>query len=282
MPMRKNFGHKKFRRNLAGQKYSNPLFAKKNWRQFIIDRFSLFGFGVVLLFLLFVYLLFYSPLLQITTIEIQGTDAETAKVLDEKYVRWQLGQRRFWVFRQSNILLFSTSWLIENIEKEYSFESLTINKKTPHSLHVTIKEKEPELIWTTDNTSFYISEKGIVSSKVNDTQTIEGFKTVFDQSNEVVRPGDMVLPPEKISFIINAINRVSDFTVFEIDSFTIPHRLSSQFSAQTTEGYAIYFDMTKDLSNQIVKLKEVFTDSDRLRNPEEYIDLRIGDRVYIK
>lgn len=269
-------------RTRAEQRYSNPLFAKKNWRQFIIDRFSLFGFGIILLFLLFVYLLFYSPILQIATIEIQGTDAETAKVLDEKYVRWQLDQRRFLVFRQGNILFFSTSWLTENIEKEYSFESLAINKKIPHLLRITIQEKNPELIWTTDNTSFYISEKGIVSSKVTETDNREGMNTVFDQSNETVQPGDMVLPPEKISFITETIDRVSDFTIFEIDSFTIPHRLSSQFSVQTTEGYAIYFDTTKDLSSQIIKLKEVFTDTNQLQTPEEYIDLRIGDRVYIK
>jgi len=282
--MRWNFRQKKLqRKKLREPIYQNPLFTKKTWQTFIIERFSFFGWLTILVSLLIIYLIFYSPLLKITKIEIQGVDHAAAKTIEEKFIKWQLDQRKWLIFKQNNILLFSKKWLRSNLEEKYAPQSLVIDKKFPHSLYVEINEKSPEFIWVTNDQYYYLDQNGQITASISDKNKVENLTLIYDESNETVKPGQAVLTETKVSFIKQLISQMNEITAIEIDSYSLPNSFNTQFNIQTTAGYKIYFDTSKDLDTQVTKLKRVIDEKDiPSQPPAEYIDLRIGDRVYLK
>lgn len=281
--MRWDFRKKK----LAGTKstrptYQNPLYAKKNWQSFIIQRFSFFGWLVLLVFLLVIYAIFYSPLLQINKIEISGTSSVPADIIEEKFVKWQLEQRKWLIFRQNNILLFSKKWLQENIEQQYTIDTLAIDKKLLHTLSVTITERTPTLVWKTNEKIYYLDENGFIASAIANSESVIDLPQILDEGNESVNIGQEILTNEKISFIKELVEAMPTINALEVTSYSTPHQLSTQINVQVTDGYQIYFDSQKELTNQIEKLRRALTESESAQSPQEYIDLRIGDRVYVK
>lgn len=281
--MRWNVHQKRIERHSHSRpSFKNPLFTKRSWQQFVIERLSIFAWILILGGLGIVYLLFYSPLLQINRIEIKGTVSIPAETLDEKFVRWQLDQRRFLIFKQSNILLFNKSWLTENILNQFSTDSLVIDKKLPHTLIVTIVEKKPQLIWQTGEQQLYLGEQGIVSSTVSSVDVTDDVPTVTDESGEAVSPGDTVLSQDRISFITSLISQSGSWMNVTVTGYSITSKISVQFNVHTEAGYDIYFDMSRDLDQQIEKLNRVLETKIQEEQPSAYVDLRIGDRVYIK
>ncbi|MFA5134644.1 MAG: hypothetical protein WC505_02535 [Patescibacteria group bacterium] len=270
------------RRGHSQPSFKNPLFTKQPWQHFIIERLNLFIWLFCLAFLSIIYALFYSPLLQISRIEVRGTVSIPAEILDEKFIRWQLEQRRFAVFSQRNILLFSKSWLAENISNTYSTESLSIDKKLPHTLIVDIVEKKPQLVWQTGDQRYYLSEQGIATSSVDAVEAAGNIPSLTDESGEPINVGDAALSPEKLTFITSLIAQSNAWDTVAIIGLSVANRMSVQLNVHTEAGYAIYFDMSRDLEQQVTKLERILDTKVQEQQPTEYIDLRIGDRVYIK
>ncbi len=276
--MRWNFRQKTIeKRKSIRPTYQNPLFTKKNWQIYVIERFSFFGWLGILVFLLIIYILFYSPLLQITKIEISGTNNISAQTLEEKYIKWKLKQNKWKVFKKNNILLFSKKWLRDNIEKKYSLDSLEINKKIPHTLSVTIGEKTPTLIWTTNDLYYYIDENGLIASVITDQESVANLPTIYNEGNEAVKIGQEILTNEKVIFIKELISGMTQINSIEVTSYSIPHHLSTQINVHVSAGYQIYFDLQKNLNTQIDKLKRVLEESETAKSAQEYIDLHIGE-----
>lgn len=282
--MRWNFRQKRLqRKRLREPTYQNPFFTKKTWQAFVIERFSFFGWLTILVGLLVIYLIFYSPLLKITKIEIQGVDHTSAKTIEEKFIKWQLDQRKWLIFKQSNIMLFDKNWLRRNLEEKYAPQSLVIDKKFPHSLYVEINEKSPEFVWITSDQYYYIDQNGQIAANINNKNEVENLTLIYDESNEPVKPGQAILTEEKVTFIKDLVQNLSEIASIEVESYSMPNSLNTQFNVQTMAGYKIYFDTSKDLETQVTKLKRVIDEKDIPNQPPaEYIDLRIGDRVYLK
>ncbi|MBU0598493.1 hypothetical protein KKF61_05925 [Patescibacteria group bacterium] len=278
-----DFRQKRISKKIQNEpKYRNPLYTKNSWQSFVIARFSIFSWLVILVLLVFFYIIFYSPLFQITKITIAGISAKESKVLDEKFVRWQLQQNKWKIFKQSNILIFSKDWLRENIESKYNPEFVDINKSIPHTLSITIKEKNPVFIWITDNSYYYLEETGIISEKIDNPENLPAMPALYDGSNTPVKPGDQVLATERMDVLNNFVNRLNALPEVTVIGYTIPHILGARINVQTEAGYDIYFDLSRDLDSQINKLTATLNELNPEEIPREYIDVRIGDRVYTK
>jgi cell division septal protein FtsQ len=261
----------------------NPLFTKSTWQQFVIERFSFFGWLSILFFLVIIYLLFYSPLLQITRVDIRGTQNISPKIIEEKFINWQLQQSRFKVFKQNNLIMFSKKWLNQRLNNDYGLASLKIQKKFPHSLIVTIQEKTPELIWSSQGKYHYLSENGDLAQVVDITPETSPLPIIYDDANTEAKPGQNILATDRITFIKNLTNEIKQINSVEVDSFHLQSNLGTQISVQVKAGYNILFDISKDLAAQLEKLRRTLSDASTLANPpQEYIDVRLGDRVYIK
>lgn len=281
--MRWDFRNKRLKKSGRQETtYQNPLYAKKNWQQYIIEKFNFFSWLTLLVFISFVYLIFYSPLLIIKKIEINGTINIPAKILEQDFIKWQLQQRKWLIFKQNNILLFSKDWLRKNIENKYGFDSLIIDKQFPNTLKIDITEKTPKLVWITGDKSYYLDENGFIASQINNIESATNLPQIIDEGNSDVRPGQEILTSSKINFINELINKISKVKSIEIENISTPHQLSTQVNVNTTIGYQINFDIMQNIDDQILRLNRVLAESETGNSPQEYIDLRFGERVIVK
>jgi cell division septal protein FtsQ len=281
--MRWNFRENKVNRNRDNEPtYKNPLYAKTNWQAYVIARLGTFGWLTLLGLLLIIYAIFYSPWLSIINIKIDGTNTSTAAIIGERFVSWQMSQRKWAIFRQNNLLLFDSAWLKENLQSKYSLSEVVVKKKLPHTLEVTVHMKAPALVWVTSDAYYYVDETGNVSTQVSISESTVSLPHVFNDSNEAPQQGSQVLTPEKIQFITAMTLQLNQLTGVKILSYSMPHNLSTQVNAKTEAGYVIYFDSSISLDTQMEKLRGVLDTKIKESKPKEYVDLRIGDRVYIK
>ncbi len=281
--MRWNFRRNKIDRSPDTEPtYKNPLYAKANWQSYVISHLGSIGWLSLLTLLLILYVIFYSPLFSIYTIKIDGTNPTTAKIIGEQFISWQMSQRKWFIFRQNNLLLFSKSWLNDNLESKYSLSDVSIKKKLLHTLEVTIHMKAPVLVWVTSDAYYYVDETGSLSTQVSNPEATASLPRIFDDSNEAPPQNGAIITPDKITFITSLTSQLSQLTGISIQSYSVPHRLSTQVNAKTEAGYVIYFDSSISLDTQMEKLRGVLNTKIKDTKPKEYVDLRIGDRVYMK
>ena len=227
--------------------------------------------------------MFYSPALQITRVEIKGTQNISPKIIEEKFINWQLQQSRFKIFRQNNLIMFSKKWLTQRLNNDYGLADLKIQKKFPHSLLVTIQEKKPELIWSSRGNYYYLTESGDLAQTITVTAETSPLPIIYDDSNTEAKPGQNILTAAKVNFIKNLISEIKEITTLEEPSYHLQSNLGTQVNVNVKASYSILFDNSKDLDTQVEKLRRTLTDASILATPpQEYIDVRLGDRVYIK
>lgn len=250
---------------------------------FVIERFNLFSWVFVLILLICVYLLFYSPLLKITRVEIKGLKSISTKTLEDKYIDWQMKQMRFKIFPQSNIIMFSRKWLNERITNDYGLASLKIEKKYPHTLTINLTEKIPELVWVAGGNNYLLSESGDIVSRIANLDQTTGLTLIYDDSNIEVKPGQTAISQVKVNFIKQLISKMKQLPTVEVTGYHMPASQGTQINVSTKAGYSIYFDISKNFDAQFTKLSRTLEDpAVKEKSPQEYIDVRLGDRVYFK
>jgi len=260
----------------------NPMFPKQSWKLFVIQKLDSFVLSIILILLVIIYIFFYSPLFEIKYIYISGNQNISSDVLEEKLIKWQLQQRRFIIFKQKNILLFSKGWLKERLKSEYEVDQVNISKKLPNTLTIELHEQLPSLIWKTGDDYYYLDQNGNYAQEANMESLLTELITVQDESNESLNKNKQVINKNKLDFIKNLDQKIKEVQNIEISAYSMTNNATSQVNAITVDGWKIYFESSHDLDQQIFNLTEVLTKKIDSTQSLEYIDLKIDGRVYYK
>lgn len=216
---------------------------------------------------------------------MNGANSSLAIELNDTVISDQLNAHRLAILPQFNLISFDSHVLKNRIMETYRLDTVTIKKDFPNRLVITIVEKEPALIWYSIDTYYFLDQQGSVASMIEDSaQTDDAIPQVIDTSNEPIALGQELLQPHVLEFITEIHAWVRNDGRITIFNYSLPTRLSTQLSLHVTDKpYVIYFDTSADQTVQIEKLKRIL-DEDLIleKNPLEYIDVRIGDRVYFK
>ncbi len=277
--------------------YRNPFFRRSKrgfhfFKKSRKEKLYLWRRRVVLFFILitavgWVWLFFYSPYFKIEKIEILGLE-QIDKNEIKAIVDSQLFNRRFLIFRQSNIFIFDEKSLSKNINAKYFLNNLAINKDLPSTLIIQIKEKTSKLIWVTNNKNYYLDLSGTVIGEVAALPTAEtegvssakNLPIIYDESNKEVNIGEKVLEESRVLAVIELTERILQFTGVEIDFYKLINGI--ELRAITKEGWYILF-ADDNIENQLKKLDLILKEKIKEKRKNlEYIDLRFEDRVYYK
>jgi hypothetical protein len=177
----------------------------------------------------FVYFFLLSDNFFIKTIKIEGNEnipIEELNIITYKY----LDNKNWYFFPNKNIILFSEEGLKEKINEQYIVENITIDKKYPYELKISIEEKLARLILRT---------KTLV--EISDTQEEEGIEDAEEEiiNEEELEEGDT--EEEKIPeptytedyfyLDVNGII-VSQGNILDKDITTLP-TIEMEFDSQT-------------------------------------------------
>lgn len=225
---------------------------------------------ICLLFLIIVYILFFSPLFKIRSLEVLGNREVGIGEIESK-------------FNYSNLFLATESKIRNNLIKEIpKIKDLEISKNfIKRKVKLSIIERKEIGIVCKEEECFYIDNQGIIFEQAPQTSG-SLVLLIKDYSQRAYYFGKKIFEEN----VINSILEIRESLDLEIDlrvlDFSILSFPIKDLKAMTNENWYIIFDLERNIKSQILALKVVLEEKIQERENLEYIDLRIENRIYYK
>ena len=216
-----------------------------------------------------------SRLTAITTVKIEGNHSLTTAHLEQLTHAGQSKQ-----LFGSNIILLDSGALTAYIQQaEPGVKQASVQRHLPHTLIVTVAERQPALNWKTNGIVYLLDTNATVVSPTD--ATYAHLPTVTDSSNLPVKVGERVAPTAFVSFCVS-IAQLLPATGYTIQDMTVPETTSEVY-VQTNQGVLLKFDTTRPAGDEIADLQAVKAQlAAANQTPTQYIDLRIPHKAYFK
>jgi cell division septal protein FtsQ len=309
-PAVRNFGYKK-------KDYKNPYFQKPKSKK--NGHFYYSAAGIFLAASAWIYFLYFSPVFIISEWEINGLGIYE-KIEVETELRSFMRQKRLAIFPNSNIFSFKPKNFTESISAKFAMEKIEIKKFYPNKIILAVTEKQPKAAVYNGNKIFIISSDGTIvmekegmdigiatgdatTSTDESKFTKEKILTITNdasgkglppypifcdawQEMEKAKINDKYLAkePDVLMRIYDFTDNVSSRTDLKIRAVALESgQTGPKITIYTENNWVIYINPRENGTRQYNKLNALLSDKLKDRGQAlEYIDLRFGDRVYIK
>lgn len=235
------------------------------------------AFVVLLIVALFVYVFVASDIFEVKNIKVLGNEKINAGNL------YSIVQNNVNTKFVRSIFLTNVLDIKKEITQKYpEIETVSVEKKFPQTINVTIKERKPVAVFCEGTNDCYLIDiYGYIFKKPADFSL--SVPVVKQQSiakyfvtGESAVDKDAMIAIYKTSEILK-----NNFKINIKDALvTNPLRLN----LTTSENWNIYFDLGSDTNFQINKLDLLLKNeiSEQVRKSLQYIDLRFKDRAYYR
>jgi cell division septal protein FtsQ len=242
--------------------YAKPLFWKLTTGIFLIG-------GAV-------WVVCFSPALEVKTIEVAGTDKinnqSCVKMIEEQVAK------KIASFDSKSILLFDMDQVKKDLLARFpQAQNIEIERQFPSKIIASVEERHGVAIFESAGKYFSLDSNGIAfeeAAQVGDLLKI-------NDGNAKIEIGKGAVSQEMLNGILRIKGEIDSSTDIVITAAFIatPERVN----IQTKDGWYAYFNPLKDIDNQITKLKAVITDESFKAKATnlEYVDVRFT-RVYLK
>lgn len=218
------------------------------------------------------YLLIFSPLLWIKTIEVTG--AKTISQSDVSDLIDRASESHFGPLRSQSTLLINKADLTRQVKDAYrDAAKVEVTTHWPSKLTVALTERQSTLLWQSRENYYLVDRQGIAFQK-SDKRT--DLVAVEDSTGLPVEVGKQVVGSKFIR-VLEDIQRGMTAAGIKVVSFRIPES-TFEVQAITDQGYFALFDASRSIDFQVDALKRAVPQG----KPHEYADLRVPGRVYIK
>ena len=267
--------------------------AEKRRKVFVLKTLFFAGLFIAMVGFAF-YILFFSGLLDIKDVSISGlnkTDKEKFhEMLNSKIdSRWMK-----YVESQKNTLFFKTTAFKAEISARFpEIKEISVGKKLPHSLNISIVERETAGVWC-------FTESGLTRSTNSGQATLTTNCRYFDKEGviwgeateslgflilnvkDMRRLDKQAIDSGLLATIMFVSDRLKEMDIL-VSRFIVPEDFFGDFKAQTSRGYELLLSIDSNIKEQLEAL-QIFL-AEKQKEPEfkpQYIDLRINGRVYYK
>lgn len=234
-----------------------------------------------------VYVLFFSPFLEIKDIQLKGISEikyeevyqEIEQVLSGKYL----------FIPKNNLIIVPEQEIENNLSDKFKKISLIeIKKHFPNGIEIEIVERKTLFVWCSSGSCYIIDEKGYAymgadfeSEQIKQNRLV----TLVDDSSKPVSIGDKVLQEEYINFVANLRDELREETGLEVsDEFHTQSRIAEEAKVTTLESWQIFFSSVIPIENSLQTLKTFLEKqmNEESKSKLEYVDLRAENKVYYK
>ncbi|MEA1909674.1 MAG: hypothetical protein U9M89_01445 [Patescibacteria group bacterium] len=227
-----------------------------------------FKIGVILFLIGVFYLVFGSNVFMLDKLEISGNRLVEKYTLENAIFKAE--------FSGVNALLFNEDKATYNVLFITQIKSVEFEKDIlGHRLVMVVDEHETSLIWQTNNQRFLVNRAGVaydIATSDNPLTVVEDLKNVPVNINQKILTTDFI---EFVNFVAANLARKTPLNARRI---TVPET-TFELEIETNEGWKVVFDTSKSPDTQLNNLSKILLGG---ANPQEYVDLRIIDRVYYK
>jgi len=217
----------------------NPYFPEKKRERHPRTRVMIVWALVVLIFSFIGYALFFSPFFRIEVISVEGnrflrTVDVTTRI--QKFTK----KRILWLLPRNTIFLTTPSALERDLhsafDQQHAIESLRVDRRLPAHLHISIRERTPNLVLENGGQSFLLDRAGVVTRAVDPADHIDpSFPVLLDQTSRPMTVGARVLIKEQIDALFSIQKNLSERTDIPVERFYLPPVQCTKFEAEADE-----------------------------------------------
>lgn len=241
-------------------------------------------FGVLLIFLLLIYIVFVPNVFFIKQVRITGADGQNLASI-ETSINSFLNKKIPW--QQKNLLLLSknnlNNYLIKNNQKVLKVNKIT--KDFPSTLILDIDVRLDKFAIQTSASFFSVSNDGLVTSVVepNASGTLPSNLILIKLNKaESLTVGHAALPEKNADFILKLQYQMPGLLRFETDYYQLTNLQSPDLIVHFKNDFKILFDLNSDFNKSFGRLKLLFSQfSDADIKNLQYVDMRFEDRGYV-
>lgn len=149
---------------------------------------------------------------------------------------------------------------------------------------IEARPTQPTMILTSNNGSYVIDNQGrpVLSAKDLASSLRDKLPTVHDQTSTEVKLGDYLLTTELVDFIAGLHYQLAASKT-EVESYTLPTLANEIHLRVKGQGYYVKFNTENDVRQQVgTYLAVVNRLAAEGQAANEYIDVRVAERAYIK
>ncbi|MEK7631341.1 MAG: FtsQ-type POTRA domain-containing protein [Patescibacteria group bacterium] len=218
---------------------------------------------------------------QVRTLTIQGTYTLSTPELRELTLRQMQGH---WLlaFKQTNLWAFDVAAYERRLRERWIFSELTVSRKLPNTLALTLTEEKPALYYLTGTQVFGIDQHGLASTLVTEApKNIPLLTFVSPPAN--VSVGQMLLAQNDANFFQTWVHALQTRAVPSLVATTIQASSPPDTLARIRVAgeWEIVVDRTQPAQLQIDAFFTAY-DQKLQGRPLQYVDVTVPARVYFK
>jgi len=267
-------------------KYDNPFFkTKKRHSQGrennnnVSSKIKLIVFAVLGLFAFVFWFIYYSSYFAVSSIEARGGERLDAGSIEA--IAWsQIHDSDFVLWQQKNVFIFKGEELIETLNLKYSFNDIIVSKKLPNKIIITYDEKEHSFVWLEKDIYYYTDIHGYIIDRIGGETEDKNYPLVENKSSYYINSNKVTVDQRLIEYVFVLIDKMKSYPDLPIDRFLLEDN-NSVIKIQLQNGPKLFFNIENDIDRQLAKIMTL--KNDILKDDffkKEYIDVRMGDRVY--
>lgn len=221
----------------------------------------------------FIYLFIFSPVFQISDVQIRGGISFIQKDVMKDFVENNIFQRCSFI-ELKNIIILNKKYLKEDILESFlPVKDVRIRKKLPNSLIVEIIERIPQGNFYIQDVRYFLDKEGRIFAESNQE------KIVFKSEINGLELGDYIADKEVFQGALDLIEKLKEIPIKVEECFVGRFKME----VRTDKDWLLIFNSERDIERQVEDLKLVLN-KDILEEDLgkiEYIDLRF-DKVFYK
>lgn len=243
--------------------------------------------GSVLLVLAGMAYVIRLPLLQVQRITLIGIKTLEEAALRERIAEGLAGSYA-WILPRSSFFFVSSDAVASDLEKEFPrIEEARVEKGFPDAMSVAITER---LFWgvfcSTEHSSTtpacaYLDPSGVAYEWAPEPEGKLIIVVRSDRGDAAL--GSAVVERALMDEMHKIISYLEAKTDISVSGFMISSRVPSELRAIAAEGFTLIFARENDIASSTEVFKQVLEGEIRDRRSRlEYVDLRLGNKVFYK
>ncbi len=216
------------------------------------------------------YLVFYSGFFTLDSLEVSGTHlADKEEVIKTIFSNG---------FTKVNAVTFNEWRARRRLSAMHEINLVKFHKNLiSNTLTVEVIEHQTSIIWQTGGEKFFVNRFGVVYEKAEEGSPL---LTVEDLKNIPVSLNQRIVTEEFIDFVTSFAANLPRRTNIAVRRITVPET-TFEVEMETDDGWRIILDTTKSWEDQLNNLVRVLREKGN-EPPKEYVDLRVGKKVFYK